>query len=467
VLRQFPDLRYLYVFFRSRTLGFDVYPEDHFLRNFPWQQYGGLWIVDDARFARSGTISPVVAQTLHRITGEGASNGLCQNGNVTTTFDSCSPFNIGPPAPHSPIDMRKTRYSSLVSSMDGLAAGFNYSIPQPSKPDMAPILAMIGMHPVLPSLATASRQFQQTKLSMLTDVGRRYPGYPTPLSPTIDAKQVFPSPMSEIGSGFVTPRPISPAVCSTSAMSIDGSEMCGPSQRCISHGYDYYAATMGLCSPPTKDTEQVKGKLAWEGMAFVPEAKISGLDALSPPLSPVSGPFQSLTSPMSPRAAMLKNLVDKQALRSLSHQPCLSNSISPPSLSCSYLSTTPDSAPPSTPSPPTIPIANGFESNLASPLTSNGTVLWYTSSRGVDSGLLGVKPLSEGQVAEYRFWRPCGRRACAFGCGGGKEGEFRAARKLFRSAEEVKEDQSDEPDELGAAVEEGESSSEMYEVVVD
>lgn len=28
--------------FRSRTLGHDIYPEDHFLRNFPWQQFGGL-----------------------------------------------------------------------------------------------------------------------------------------------------------------------------------------------------------------------------------------------------------------------------------------------------------------------------------------------------------------------------------------------------------------------------------------
>ena len=64
-------------------------------------------------------------------------------------------------------------------------------------------------------------------------------------------------------------------------------------------------------------------------------------------------------------------------------------------------------------------------------------MLRYTSNRGVDSGLLALKPLSEAQVAEYRFWRPCGRRSCAFGCGGGSEGENRAARRLFRSAEEV------------------------------
>lgn len=56
----------MYAFFRSRTLGYDVYPEDFFLRNFPWQQYGGLWIVNEARFARAEPINALTAQTLRR-----------------------------------------------------------------------------------------------------------------------------------------------------------------------------------------------------------------------------------------------------------------------------------------------------------------------------------------------------------------------------------------------------------------
>jgi hypothetical protein len=138
---------------------------------------------------------------------------------------------------------------------------------------------------------------------------------------------------------------------------------------------------------------------------------------------------------------MLKKMAGKQAFQSLSHQP----SVSPPSFShpsfqypsppSSYLGPSP---------PPAIQIANGLETSAASPLTASGTVLSYTSNRSVDSGLLAVKPLSEAQVAEYRFWRPCGRRACAFGCGGGSEGENRAARRLFRSLEEVREEMREE-----------------------
>ena len=70
-------------------------------------------------------------------------------------------------------------------------------------------------------------------------------------------------------------------------------------------------------------------------------------------------------------------------------------------------------------------------------------MLSYISNRTVDNGLLAVRPLSEAQVAEYRFWRPCGRRVCAFGCGGGNEGECSAAKRLFRDEEQVK------PDEVG------------------
>jgi hypothetical protein len=71
-------------------------------------------------------------------------------------------------------------------------------------------------------------------------------------------------------------------------------------------------------------------------------------------------------------------------------------------------------------------------------------MLSYTSNRAVDSGLLAVPALSEPQVAEYRFWVPCGRRVCAFGCGGAHAGENAAAKRLFRAESAVEEQVEDE-----------------------
>ena len=71
-------------------------------------------------------------------------------------------------------------------------------------------------------------------------------------------------------------------------------------------------------------------------------------------------------------------------------------------------------------------------------------MLSYTSNRAVDSGLLAVPALSEPQVAEYRFWVPCGRRVCAFGCGGAHEGENAAAKRLFKEEESIVEQQNEE-----------------------
>ncbi|KAL6708232.1 hypothetical protein ACN47E_003416 [Coniothyrium glycines] len=88
-------------------------------------------------------------------------------------------------------------------------------------------------------------------------------------------------------------------------------------------------------------------------------------------------------------------------------------------------------------STPYISIANGIETNATSPLDPSGTMLLYTSNRSVASGLLGVRPLSEAQVAEYRFWRPCGQRVCAFGCGSGDKGEWAAAKRLFKGIDDV------------------------------
>ena len=89
-------------------------------------------------------------------------------------------------------------------------------------------------------------------------------------------------------------------------------------------------------------------------------------------------------------------------------------------------------------------------------------MLLYTSRRTIGSGLLGVRPLSENQVAEYRFWRPCGRRTCAIGCGRAHAGEWAAAKRLFREAEDVEtwgeavcEDGGDAHDHLEKGFEKG------------
>lgn len=87
-------------------------------------------------------------------------------------------------------------------------------------------------------------------------------------------------------------------------------------------------------------------------------------------------------------------------------------------------------------------------------------MLRYTSYRPVDSGLLAVRPLSEAQVAEYRFWRPCGRRACAFGCGEKDEGEVAAAKRLFRDEDIVREPEPELEEEDNDCIEGEQNSSE-------
>jgi len=361
-------------------------------------------------------------------------------------------------ADHDMVSITPSRQLSLLS-LDGSAAGASYGL---NTNGIAPILDMVGMHNAEREMNTLTAQ--QAKLSLLTDVGRRYPGYPSPLSPTFDAKQLFPSPASESGSAVATPHAgspalqiESPAVRTASPMSVDGSEMCGPSRRCLSHGYEHYAATLGLV--PNSESAH---NPAWEGMTFVAAARIGSISPAqlrSPPGSQ-TGSSLSPTSPpraVSPRTAMLKNMVGKQALQSLSHQPH-STQTSPPTIYPAqpitynyntFFPTPPPSLTSASPPPPAIPIANGLETSTASPISATGTMLSYTSNRSVDSGLLAVRPLSETQVAEYRFWRPCGRRACAFGCGGGCEGEMAAARRLFREASDVLAEVEGDGEELG------------------
>lgn len=451
MLRQFPDCRYLYVFFRSRTLGYDVYPEDHFLRNFPWQQYGGLWIVDDARFARSDRIDPHTAQVLRGITGEGASHGLNSNGVNSLNIGSFQisshqpldgTFHLHQPATHGVSSKHSNSYAPSAN-VDGLGAECQQSsFGVGNTLGNLSALDFVGMHAHSP-IIDAVGMLQRTNLSKLTDVGRRYPGYPTPLSPTLDAKQYFPSPASEAGSNCLSPCLIgSPAARTCALMSADEAQMCGPQGHHVAsgctHSLDARVLNKLVQSPPLTNSKLISA---------------------SPPIM------------ASPRTAMLKNVASMQAFQRSPHQPVsttqavrwtglptppTSPSQSPDRCSSSKLARINTNV-------ASIPIANGMETCSSSPISPHGTMLSYTSNRSVESGLLGVPPLSEEQVAEYRFWRPCGRGKCAFGCGAGREGEWAAARRLFKSAEEVVEEMEEEEDEI-ESMEEHENFDESWVV---
>lgn len=303
--------------------------------------------------------------------------------------------------------------TSLMDSYDGTESSVPGVRQDTSASELAPVLDMIGMHTSTPSAEMTMPPMQPLKLSLLTEIGRMYPGYPNPLSPSLDAKNMFPSPASDNGSGLATPRAKSPISRITSPVSADGSEAYA-AWRKIASGLAPYVAPNSLVN-----NQELVNELAHKSMAFLPAARIGGMSprSASPAvsLSPDSPP-----TALSPRSAMLKSMIGKHALHSLSHRPS----------SCLPA--------------PAIPIANGLETSTVSPLSSSGTLLSYTSNRGVDSGLLAVRPLSEAQVAEYRFWRPCSKGSCAFGCGGGREGEIRAARCLFRDADEVDEEEEGE-----------------------
>jgi hypothetical protein len=268
------------------------------------------------------------------------------------------------------------------------------------------------------------------QLTLLTDVGRRYPGFPTPLSPTLSAKGLFPSPTSESESWAMSSRATSPALRSMSPMSLDGSEMCGPSRRCNSHGYEHYASQMGLID------------------GIISQNSINpGL--ISPPSTPPSGTLSHVIL-MSPRSAMSTNHSRKHSSANpqslapgLQYHPCTVNA--PGTAANTHVhreqvtsALFPNTLSSSQAQAPAIQIANGTEVELESPYSSTGTILSYTSNRTVESGLLAVPPLSEPRVAEYRFWVPCGRKTCTFGCGFAHEGEAAASKRLFKEIEEVK-----------------------------
>ncbi|KAJ5037902.1 peptidase family C78-domain-containing protein [Bipolaris maydis] len=292
VLRQFPDCRFVYVFSALAALDTMSILRIIFLQPFRGNSTADCGLVTIARFARAELLLDI--RWPLSTTGL-PSWGLALDGTANSLTSSSQPtgsgavFNMGP---------------------------FSTVLPQP----------------------TAVKPY----LSLLTEVGRKYPGFPTPLSPTTSAKNLFPSPTSNSSIMSGTPRIPSSAITPASPMSIDGSEMCGPSHRCESHSYEHY------------------------------------------------GPqFDSI------------DCILNQQTRSRPRTP------------------------------------SAYHNSIAPRLS-------YTSNRSVLSGLLAVPPLSEHQVAEYRFWRPCGRRNCGFGCGGQDVGEVAAAKRLFRDVEDVVEEESGE-----------------------
>jgi hypothetical protein len=382
-------------------------------------------------------MNALTALALRRITSEGSASGSSNSNSPTspTSFFSNGSFQHMPVTDvyiHGEAD---DRVASWACALDGPANSF---VGTSQYGGSGPVFNMGSLSAALPQ-----PKAMRPHLSLLTDVGRKYPGFPTPLSPTLSAMEKFQSPASEAVSRAATPRALSPTARTGSPMSIDGSEMCGPSRRCESHGYDHYAS-MGLI-------DRVLSGAPNRDACRTPSGSSRGMTGVaSPPTSP--------SRCVSPRTAMLKKMAGKQGQQGLScKSPDLGPSLqflpstrninaypaSPPASIRSFSSATQcHQHPPS----PSIHIANGVESEAVSPIDPSGTMLFYTSNRSVDSGLLGVRPLSEPQVAEYRFWRPCGRRICAFGCGGAHVGEAAAAKRLFRNVEDVIPEEEHEGD---------------------
>ncbi|KAF1942083.1 DUF1671-domain-containing protein [Clathrospora elynae] len=337
VLRQFPDCRFIYAFFRAHTLGYDVYPEEYFLRNFPWQQYGGLWSCDEARFARAEPLHALTISSLRRITSEGSSS----NGS----------------SPTSP--------SSLFAN---------------------------SLHHVTPTLPH------------LTDVGRRYPGFPTALSK----------------------RSVSP-------ISMDGMGLIDS----VLSGNNGGSVREALRAPSTSFLPAMNPSYNTPMRQALRAPSCNSVQSASPP---TTGPQRCI----SPRAAMLRTMHSRPGPPGLEFHPTtrnISNACTPASPPPPLSSVFPKPSSPNVQQQPTptIHIANGVQSEATSPIDPSGIILLYTSNRSAVSGLLGVTPLSEAQVAEYRFWRPCSRRVCAFGCGGANAGEAAAAKRLFRDVSEVED----------------------------
>jgi hypothetical protein len=373
----------------------------------------------------------LISLALRRITGQGSSVDSSNGSSPTSTIS----FFANRSSQHT----LAMEYDGLPSWEDSLDGAINSFV---SSSQLTGSRAVFNMGSVSGGLPEP--KVMKPHLSLLTEIGRKYPGFPTPLSPTSNAKELFPSPVSDFSGMPGTPRALSPAMRSVSPMSIDGSEMCGPSRRCESHGFGRYSCQMSSIDDVL--TGQIREDVR------TPSASQRSITR-------VASPSESSSCCVSPRIAMLTKTTGHQNTQELRSSEATVNSgpklqflsdacnlkaylASPaPSIRSHSIAHTYPSL------PPPVPIANGIEFETVSPLDPTGTMLMYTSSRSVDSGLLGVSPLSEQQVAEYRFWRPCGRRDCGFGCGGADVGEAAAAKRLFRDVEDVNLERIEEHDE--------------------
>lgn len=304
-------------------------------------------------------MNPLTAAALRRLTGEGSVTQSRHDSGYSSS--NLSP-NLG--AIRSQTGSRRVSWMSPLDCTSAVA-------PSLDQHEIGPVLSLTGMNPLAQSLPTPHR--------------RKWQGYPSPVSPTPSARNLYPTPPSDKHYG--SPR---------SHMSSDDSVVCGFSHRRFSHnnqGFD-------IDRPPSH--------------VYHPSLSTS----IHIPISPLSS--DDPLSPISPKTAMLRAMYQKQVFESLTHNPTTHGPRWGPAASTH----TADKC--------------GNSNSSQSPA---GTMMsYYTSERGMVDSLLAVKPLSEAQVAEYRFWQACGRRSCPFGCGESQEGEASARERLFRDVEEVKDD---------------------------
>lgn len=392
-------------------------------------------------------MGPLIAQALRRTTGVGVACQDSNSGSPTSFFANISCDH----QPGVPADPQTSfcRPLASASAFNGPTSGVHVTT---GRTDDKPTSGM--------GAATLRSDGPRPNLTLLTDVGRRYPGFPTPLSPTSSAKEMFPTPISDSGSRIATPQIGSPNVHFVSPVSLDGSNAYEAPPFYPLYNYEDFSRQMGNI-----DTVLARG-------TSMSESRRSPALPSTPSLNPTSP--RSSHRALSPRIDMLRYRATKQAFHTLP-SPIAASAV-PVELSPatrnnrrhSIVSLELESSQsvgafppfsyqqgPTPSSRPSIQIANGTEFETESPISPSGIMLSYASNRAVDSGLLAVPALSEPQVAEYRFWVPCGRRVCGFGCGEMHEGEHAAAKRLFKDAEDVTQQQAAKEDDT---YEEGEDN---------
>jgi hypothetical protein len=249
-------------------------------------------------------MDPLIAQELRRITGEGTSP-------PTSAISATSGGSSGSGLPNHSVNQLSTniesmhsaassRVASLHSNFDGVHGSAQV---RPDASPMVPVLNMIGMH---------TQQVPETKgrkpvLYLQVPQGKRYPGYPTPVSPTTRAMQLYPSPATEASNSFTTPQAGSP-------MSIESPEIGGPWGYHESHGFEHnidkFAPHSGCSNGGNTGSPQRSTTSTGQNIEYVNHAKVGGMSLAFPRRSPSPATTISPTSPprvKSPRNAMLKS----------------------------------------------------------------------------------------------------------------------------------------------------------------